>query len=299
MPELPEVETLARGLKKRILGDIIRNVEVRNQKSFNADKNVIKKFIIGASVIDVRRYQKMAIIDLSTDWSLVVHLKMTGQLVFQGKGGKEQVAGGHPEKAYEKPLPHKHTRVIFSLNNGNLYFNDIRKFGWIKLLLRTRKLKIKNEKLKILEEFLKSFKYSADPLTKDWKLEDFRQNLNSRKVLIYQAIMDQKVASGVGNIYANEALFCARVSPFRKSNTLTDKEIKKLYQCIKDVLEEGIKHGGTTFSDYRNATGAMGEMYKNLKVYDREGEKCFRCPGVVKRTKINGRSTHYCPSCQK
>lgn len=295
MPELPEVETLVQGLKKRIAGEKIREVEIRNQKNFSTDRKIIKKFIVDARVIDVRRYQKMAIIDLSTGWSLVIHLKMTGQLVFHGKGSKEQMAGGHPEKSYEHPLPHKHTRVIFSLSNGILYFNDLRKFGWVKVLPRqdrqTRSI--------TLDEFLNSFQYSPDPLTKEWKLEDFTKNIQYRKVTIYQSIIDQKVASGVGNIYANEALFCARISPLRKSNALSKKEVKKLYECIKDVLKEGIKHGGTTFSDYRNVEGAMGQMYQNLKVYDREGEKCFRCPGVVKRTKINGRSTHYCPRCQK
>lgn len=347
MPELPEVETLVRGLRKRIIGNIIRDIDIRYQKSFIVEPKLVKKYIIGAQVTNIWRYQKMIVIDLSSGWSLVIHLKMTGQLVFvkNPKLGflnskqvlksklqipknleirnskleirKQSLIGGHPQKSYfEHNLPHRYTRVIFYFqstdsrtqvaNDGFLFFNDLRKFGWIKALPRGQKTGNRRRSKALsggaqiinLESFLQSLDYSADPLSKEWKLEDFENNIKTRKTKIFQVISDQKVASGVGNIYANEALFCAKISPLRQSHTLTKKEIKRLYQCIKDVFREGIKHGGTTFSDYRDIDGAMGQMYKNLKIYDREGEQCYHCSGIIKRIKIGGRSAYYC-ACQK
>lgn len=355
MPELPEVEVVKRGLARRLIGKTISDIDVRYKKSFNEDPALIKKYVMGSKVTDVRRYQKMIIIDLSSGWSLVIHLKMTGQLVFvrdktddptspmasfgTSRGqvtGKADFAGGHPEKAYEQPLPHKHTHVIFSFkNDGVLYFNDLRKFGWVKLLQRkitnSKHLRGGGAKRDLLEggnnklmlgDFLASFHYSPDPLSKKWPLDHFKKAMKNRNVTIKQILMDQTVAAGVGNIYADEALFCASILPFRKSKSLNDQEIKKLYECVKSVFEKGIKYGGTTKNNYRTVGGTSGGMQHHLKVYGREGQECLRssftsqesslrsntfeaipsrgnCQGIIRRKKIAGRSAHFCPICQK
>ncbi len=303
MPELPEVETVTRGLESRIIGKTIADFEVRNKKSFIAEKGFSYDSIKGAKIKSVSRYQKMVIIELSVNYSLVIHLKMTGQLVFtanpksetlnskqilKSKSSNNSFAGGHPEKSYETQLPNKHTHVIFTFKDGShLYFNDLRKFGWIRAIA-------KND----LGQFLDSFGYSADPLTPQWLFDGFAKKASRKNVTAKQFLMDQKVAAGVGNIYADEALFDAKVSPLKKAKDLSDEELKRIFNSVKKVLKKGLKYGGTTKSDYRNIDGSAGKMQNHLMVYGREGEACKRCDGVVERIKLGGRSTHFCPKCQ-
>ena len=286
MPELPEVETVVRGLRRRLVGERILAVEIRNPKSFLVDQKQIDQYLIGATVAKVERIQKLIVLRLSNDYSVVGHLKMTGQMVFEGKD--EGFAGGHPEKSYEQPLPHKHTHVIITFPRGTLYFNDLRKFGWLRLFSK-----------EALVVFLKAQQFGPDPLLKEFDGKYLWERIHVRKVPIKSLLLDQHIAPGVGNIYADEALFDAKISPFRKGNAVTKKEAEALAVSVKKVMEKGIQYGGTTKNNYRTVDGSKGEMQNHLKVYGREGEKCTTCSNLIERKKIGQRSTHFCSNCQR
>lgn len=286
MPELPEVEVVVRGLRDRIIGETVVSVEIRNVKSFLADRQIIDQQMVGAKVMDVQRRQKLILVSLSSGYTLVAHLKMTGQMVFEGID--EGFVGGHPEKAYEQPLPHKHTHVISTFRHGTLYFNDLRKFGWMRLFSQEE-----------FVAFLEVQRFGPDPLTKPFDGGYLWERIHTRNVPIKSLLLDQRIAPGVGNIYADEALFDAKISPLRKGNAITESEAVLLAASVKKVIEKGIQFGGTTKNNYRTVDGSKGEMQHHLKVYGREGEPCRGCPGLVVRKKIGQRSAHYCPSCQQ
>jgi formamidopyrimidine-DNA glycosylase len=285
MPELPEVETVVRGFCKRLVGERILALEIRNAKSFLVDQNQINQYLIGISIVGVERIQKLIVLRLANDYSIIGHLKMTGQMVFEGKD--EGFAGGHPEKSYEQPLPHKHTHVIITFPHGTLYFNDLRKFGWLRLFSKEK-----------LAEFLAAQQFGPDPLLKAFDGKYLWECIHARKVPIKSLLLDQHIAPGVGNIYADEALFDAKINPFRKGNEITKKEADVLAVSVKKIMEKGIQYGGTTKNNYRTVDGSKGEMQNHLKVYGREDEKCATCSCLIVRKKIGQRSTHFCQSCQ-
>jgi len=284
MPELPEVETIVRDLDKRLKGKKIVSISSADKKVFQLSAQDVKQ-ATGKTVKSVWRRAKTIIIDLG-QINLLLHLKMTGQLVYQAK--TSIIAGGHPIKPESRKLPNKFTRVIFKFNdNSVLYFNDVRRFGWVKLA--------EAEELARLNETI-----GLEPLSKDFTLEFFNNFLShKRKTTIKQALMDQKYVSGIGNIYADESLFVARLKPFRRAGSLKPPEIKKLWQAIPKILRYAIKHRGTSFNNYVDAQGEVGNFIKYLKVYGRAGEKCKVCAGVVKKMKLGGRGTHWCEKCQK
>lgn len=338
MPELPEVETVRRGLARTIVGKVVSGVNVRESKIFSDDPGLIKSKLIGAKVETVERRAKLLLIGLSTGWTLAIHLKMTGQLVvvqpemtnsefripseLQNPKTNEAIsyklkagfaggparsangtafAGGHPEKSYDQPLPHKHTRVIITFTDGaKLYFNDLRKFGWMRLLRSSR---IPNDEFRMtnetVDEFLNKLELGPEPLGDEFTAEYLARLVARRAIPIKQVLLEQKSIAGIGNIYADEALFEARIHPLRKSSSLTADEARRLYEAIKGVLLLGIEHGGTTMNTYRNVDGGQGRMRDYLKVYGREGEPCLRCGTPIERIKIGQRSSHYCPKCQK
>lgn len=333
MPELPEVETVRRGLAQTIIGKTVMAVEVRAPKIFADVDNVIESKLIGATITTVARRAKILLIGLSNGWTLAVHLKMTGQLVVKqpeitkpkiqtsnkpqtsnSKTEKNDLAeftGGHPEKAYDQPLPHKHTHVIVTFTDGTkLYYNDLRKFGWMRLLSDNRKFQIPNPKSQTqskiqnpnfltVEGFIDSLGLGPEPLEAEFTVEYFVRLLAKRVIPIKQLLLEQKGIAGIGNIYADEALFYAGIHPQRRANSLGEDEIEKLFTGIQHVLRLGVEHGGTTMSDYRNVDGEQGRMREHLKVYGREGEACFICGTAIERMKIGQRSSHYCPTCQK
>lgn len=284
MPELPEVETIVRDLNRRLVNKKIVSIKSSDKKVFQLTPAEVKR-AIGKKVKDVRRRAKMIIIDLA-DYSLIIHLKMTGQLVYAGKGAL--IAGGHPIINQDSKLPNKFTRVIFKFNdNSRLYFNDVRRFGWVKLSSAAE--------LKSFEE-----KLGVEPLSTGFTPGYFNQALtHKRNTTIKQAMLDQKYISGIGNIYADESLFAAGIKPFRRAGSLKMDEIKKLRQAIPKILRFAIKHRGTSFSDYVDAQGQAGNFIKYLKVYGRAGESCKDCGGAVKKIKLGGRGTHWCDKCQK
>lgn len=313
MPELPEVETVKRGLARTILGKTIASVEIRVPKLFADDPGLIDQVLVGAKVVGVERRAKVLLIDVSSDWTLAVHLKMTGQLIVVN-GGQEtgnsrklvarstvnrlpltvNFVGGHPEKAYEQPLPHKHTHVTIEFRDGTrLYFNDLRKFGWLRLFPHASV-----NGYRTITEFLQTLHLGPEPLGPDFTVTYLAGLLNARTIPIKQLLLEQKGISGIGNIYADEALFYAKIQPRRPANKLTKQEIVLLTEGIKNVLEKGIAFGGTSKNTYRNVEGTKGEMQKYLMVYGRENEPCKVCGTPIKRIKIGQRSSHFCPNCQ-
>lgn len=243
MPELPEVETIRRQLAKKIVG----------------------KKLNGKKIKAVRRRAKVLMIDFADGSSLVFHLKLTGQLIFNGE-------------------PLKYTRKIFELDDGSkLIFNDARKFGWWKNVKDTKTIE---------KEF------GPEALKAD--LKTFKNNLKKHpNTKIKPLLMDQKFIAGIGNIYSDEILFAARVHPLRQVKTLKDKEIKLIHQNIKKILKAAIKYQGSSVEYYLDACGQKGNYVKYHKVYQKEGESCPRCKTKIKRIKLGGRSAHFCPNCQK
>ncbi|MDP3998887.1 MAG: bifunctional DNA-formamidopyrimidine glycosylase/DNA-(apurinic or apyrimidinic site) lyase [bacterium] len=291
MPELPEVETIRLGLQDKIVDLKIANVEVRVKNIFQGDP----KDVIGAKIKSLHRRAKILIIDLDNGKSLVIHLKMTGQLVFHKNGS--QATFGHPIPYAGTTLPAKTTHVIFTFSDGSvLYFNDMRKFGYIKVV-KTDEV----EKLKVMQEFgPEPFVGQASWGQAFLTVEKFKEILLRRKKPVKLVLMDQTEIAGVGNIYANEALFLAKIHPQKRASELSDKQVKKLYQTLLQVLEEGIKYGGSSENSYVNASGGKGTMQEHFRVYSQQGESCLnRCGEIIKRISLGGRGTFFCPECQK
>ena len=292
MPELPEVETIARDLDRNTRGRTIKDFKVTNEKTrrarpfLNLGENKIKQAVLGKKINKISRRAKLLVFDLGEIF-LLAHLKMTGQLILKKTRGRLLV-GGHPITGVGLELPNKFTRAIISFaDNSRLYFNDIRRFGWLKLL---------NKKELALE--LSGF--GPEPLEKEFTAEALKEILKRKaKSTVKQSIMDQKQLVGVGNIYADEALFAAKIKPARRAGTLKQAEIIKLHSAIVKILKLSIKHRGTSFSDYRDGRGRFGGFVKFLKVYTRAGKPCLICGRPISKSKIGGRGTHWCEYCQK
>ena len=287
MPELPEVETVKRGLEELIVHKKVARVTHDTDKSFPNNPHSVTQFLVGAKILAVRRRAKVLIIDLSTHYSLMIHLKMTGQLVFVGA---ERFGAGHPNNSLIDELPNKSTRVIFEFYDGtHLYFNDQRKFGWVKLFPTSE---ISHT------PFMK--KLGPEPLLDDFTADIFYGQLQRRlNTTIKAAILDQSVIAGVGNIYADEALWGARIHPTTLVKNLTKKQIQKLYEEIRYVLHLSIEKGGSTDKNYVNAEGKKGSYIDFARVFRREGQLCPRCQSEIRKIKVAARGTHVCTKCQK
>lgn len=287
MPELPEVETVRRGLQQLIIGRKVKKIVHDTPKSFPNAAADVEQFLIGAEIADIRRRAKVLLIDLSTDYTLVIHLKMTGQLVFRARD--VAFGAGHPNDSLIGELPDRSTRVTFEFTDGShLYFNDQRKFGWVKLMPT---LEVPNI------DFMK--KVGPEPLEHDFTPQQFRERFKRRtKSPIKAALLDQTVVAGVGNIYADESLWGAKIHPLRKVATITDAEFEKLYHELRDVMNLSIEKGGSTDRNYVNAEGKRGSYIDFARVFRREGKPCPRCGTIIVKFKAAGRGTHICPNCQ-
>lgn len=287
MPELPEVETVRRGLERLIVGRRIQSVTSDWPKSFPNSTAEVDKFMKGSKVVAVKRRAKVLIIELDTKYSLVVHLKMTGQLVFRG----EQVfGGGHPNDSLVSCLPDKSTRVIITFSDeSKLFFNDQRKFGWMRLL----------PSVNVMEMDLMK-KLGPEPLKPDFTAQVFIGSIKRRaSTSVKAAILDQTVLAGVGNIYADESLWAAKIHPATLVKNLNDTKLKNLHREIVLVLTLSIDKGGSTDKNYVDAEGQKGSYLKFAKVFRRDGQACPRHPNqIIKKTRVAGRGTHYCSSCQ-
>ncbi len=289
MPELPEVETVRIGLQEYLADQTIKSVDCDWPKSLPISKELIKSNLIGAKIYRVDRRGKLIIIPLNTGYSLLIHLKMTGQLVYRPNKGKG-FGGGHPTDSLIDKLPDKSTRVTIKLSDGTLFFNDQRKFGWVKL-----------EPTKDLEKnnaFLQ--KLGPEPLEDSYTFEQFKAAIQKRsKTSIKAAILDQTVLAGVGNIYADEALFAARIHPATKVGLVSTIKLKRLYEAIREVMKLSISLGGSSDRNYVDAKGNKGSYLKFAKVFRREGQECPKCGGKIVKIRVAGRGTHICPKCQK
>jgi len=287
MPELPEVETVRRGLAELIVGKSIQTVSYDTARSFPNHQASVNQFMIGADVVAVRRRAKVLIIDLSTDYSLVIHLKMTGQLVYIKDS--DRFGAGHPSGSLTGKLPDKSTRVEVTFKDASkLFFNDQRKFGWMRLLPTVEVPEI---------DFMK--KVGPEPLEDSFLLSDFKERFKrKRRSNIKAALLDQTVIAGVGNIYADESLWYAKINPERKVESLSGVELKKLYEGVRYTMKLSIEKGGSTDKNYVNAKGEKGSYLQFAEVFRREGEACSRCKSEIIKTRVAGRGTHFCPQCQ-
>lgn len=286
MPELPEVETVRRGLSKLIVGKSIMTVEHDYPKGFPNSPKDIEAFVSGATVTAVRRRAKVLIIDLSSQYSLVVHLKMTGQMVYRGR---EVFGAGHPNDSLIGNLPDSSTRVIIMFNDQSyLYFNDQRKFGWMKVLPT---LEIVN--LPFMQ------KVGPEPLEDDFSLQQFIARFSGSNRNIKALLLDQTIIAGVGNIYADEGLWAAKIDPRRLAKSLSPADWRALYEGVRAVMKLSIEKGGSTDKNYVNAEGKRGSYMDFAKVFRREGQLCYRCQTVIIKIKHAGRGTHICPGCQQ
>lgn len=283
MPELPEVESIRLHLEKKLIGRKFTDLSYDWPKKFIGEKNNV----LNSKIIAVRRLGKVLIFDFANNNSLLFHLKLTGQIILQK--GKDRIAGGHPIPPLNRPVPNSTTRVIFKLDDGStMYFNDLRKFGWVKIMSTSDV-----EKEPLVESL------GPDPLTGAFALNYFAEKLAKRSIPVKVAIMDQKLVGGVGNIYANEALFLAKVDPKRKASNLSEKEMEAVYKGIIGVLKTGVKYGGASAASYIKPDGEEGVYLKYAYVYNRAGEKCKICGTKIAKMKLGGRGTYFCPSCQK
>ena len=288
MPELPEVETVRRGLAELLIGRTVRRVTVFDSpKSFPNAPGQIEQFLYGASVMAVRRRAKVLIIDLDSDYSLVVHLKMTGQLIFRGQ---QNFGGGHPTDSLVGDLPDRSTRVqIDFADDSHLFFNDQRKFGWIKLLPT-----VEVPQLPFMQ------KVGPEPLDSKTTAKEFIQRIRRRQnSMIKPAFLDQAVIAGVGNIYADEALWAAQIHPETRVKNVTDAQLNTLFTELRNILQLSIDQGGSTDKNYVDAEGRKGNYLTFAHVFRREGQSCHRHPDQeIIKLKVGGRGTHICPVCQ-
>jgi len=288
MPELPEVETVKRGLEKFLPGLKIKSVVHTWDKSFPNAQTDVNEFVLGAKMVAVKRRAKVLMIDLDTDYTLVIHLKMTGQLVYVGK---ERFGAGHPNDSLINKLPDRSTRVTFGLENGaHLFFNDQRKFGWVRLIPT---LEVPNI------DFFK--KVGPEPLSDDFTPKIFIERIRKRaNTTVKAALLDQTVLAGVGNIYADESLWGAKIHPATRVRDVPDSKLKVLYTELRYVLNLSIEKGGSTDRNYVNAEGKRGSYIDFARVFRQEGKDCPRHPGtIIIKTRVAGRGTHTCPKCQK
>ena len=318
MPELPEVETVRRGLAELLPGRAVtRAVVFDSPKSFPNAPADVEQFLYGARVTAVRRRAKVLMIDLDTRYSLVIHLKMTGQLVFRqwysrassannlGPGDKHaqivtrdtaqipdasNFAGGHPNDSLIGELPDRSTRVqVDFTDESRRFFNDQRKFGWVKLLPTDE---VKN--LPFMQ------KVGPEPLDPQTRAEDFIQRIRRRQnSMIKPAFLDQAVIAGVGNIYADEALWAAQIHPQTRVKNVSDQQLNTLFTELRHILQLSIDQGGSTDKNYVDAEGRKGNYLTFAHVFRREGQACHRHPDQeVIKLKVSGRGTHVCPVCQ-
>jgi formamidopyrimidine-DNA glycosylase len=288
MPELPEVETIRAGLAKLLPGMAVKDVWYDWDKSFPNAPADVARFLVGSKIEKVRRRAKVLIIELSGGWALIVHLKMTGQLVFVGKD--RRFGAGHPSKELVGELPAKSTRVILKFKDGSqLFFNDQRKFGWMRLM----------PALEIPEiDFFK--KVGPEPLDDDFTVDKFIERLQRRKDSnIKSVLLDQTIVAGIGNIYADESLWSAKIHPAVLVKDIPRTKLVLLYSAVRDVLNLSIAKGGSTDKNYVDAEGKKGSYLSFANVFRKEGQPCPRCGTPIEKIRVAGRGTHICPHDQK
>ncbi len=283
MPELPEVETIRRDLEKKLLGQTLSGVDIRLSKIFQGKS----ADVVGAKVIGIWRRAKLLGVDFDNGRTLLFHLKLTGQLVLAfGAGGEITFSRPIPFAGME--LPAKTTHAVFHFDGSRLFFNDLRQFGWIRVVDSSQKEAISEQ-------------MGVEPLSGEFTAGALEEIVSKTKRPIKLVLVDQEKIAGIGNIYANDALFEAGIHPQRPAKGLSAEEVKRLRDAVVLVLNEGLKYGGSSAADesYVRPTGEPGGYQKHFRVYQRVGQLCPRCGAVIKRVNIGGRGTFFCPRCQK
>jgi formamidopyrimidine-DNA glycosylase len=284
VPELPEVETLRRALDAALPGRTITDVDIRLPKIFRPAPGIGAADLVGARFARVWRRAKYLICDLSNDLSLVIHLRLSGQLVLR-RGDEILASGGHPVPAYDAPLPHKSTHLSFGLDDGSrLWFTDIRQFGFC-LVLPTGEV----------AAYLAGQRLGPEALGDGFTLAGFIELLRRRRTAnLKSLLLDQSAIAGLGNIYADESLWLAGLHPLRAAASLSEAEAARLYQAIRDTLDYALTNGVAEMKGDRaqNPTGFP-------HVHGREGQPCPRCKGIIERVRVGGRSTYFCAGCQR
>jgi formamidopyrimidine-DNA glycosylase len=323
MPELPEVETIRAGLAQLLPGKRITGVHFDWPKSFPNTQLDVDRFLVGAQIIRIKRRAKVLLIELDTGYTLLIHLKMTGQLVYgrvrplpkishhflappsneKEKTGtytlEERFGAGHPTDSLVRELPDKSTRVVIDLIDPNadekalkgakLFFNDQRKFGWVRLLPSTEVPHT---------DFFK--KVGPEPLDSEFTDQIFRERIRRRsKSSVKSALLDQTVLAGVGNIYADESLWGAKIHPATLVGAISTTKLNRLYDELRTILNLAIEKGGSTDRNYVNAEGKKGSYLSFARVFRREGQPCQRCGASITKLRVAGRGTHICHRCQR
>lgn len=286
MPELPEVEMVRRQLSDKICDKSITDVEVCDWKSVDHDKG-FPTAVTGRTITDIERVGKYLFFHLSeSDIYIIGHLRMTGRLIYVPADRSKQYGGGHALSKEQPEQPHAHTRVIFTFADGShLYFNDMRKFGYLKLA-STEELVDQKQAL------------GPEPVSADYGVEYLSVLLKKRKTSIKAALLKQSDIAGLGNIYVDEACWRAQVRPDRMAGKLTADEVEQLAEATESVLNDALQYGGTTFRDYVDTNGDHGNFTDELAVFGRDGQDCPRCGGEIQKSRVAGRGTHFCPDCQ-
>jgi len=287
MPELPEVETVRLQLLHKVVGKRIKNVTVMNPKTVNSDPTFAER-LSGQTFLHIDRIGKLMIFSFKKkpDLFLLVHLKMTGQFFFVDREGI--IGGGHSmTESDTRELPGKHTRVAFHFTDkSTLYFNDMRKFGYIKIATA-------------VEAALAKSKYGEEPIHDTFDRELFATRLKKRKTTIKAALLDQSFIAGLGNIYVDETLFRAAVRPTRRADRVTKTEAYAIVEHSGAVMRHAISVGGTTFQHFVDTEGDTGNYTNYLQVFGKQNTPCPICQTIIKKSRVAGRGTHYCPTCQK
>ena len=284
MPELPEVETLARDLGRTVVGRGIVRVEVHKAKLFQASPGLSVEDLNGRTIEKLWRRGKYLIWDLSGAYSLVFHLKLTGQLVHLDAAGIELAHGGHPVPMWGTPLPHKASHIVFHLDDGSVvYLTDIRQFARMFLMPDLA-----------VPQFLKKQRLGPEPLGRKFTAEQLGQRLARRSIALKTALMDQSVVGGIGNIYTDESLWKARLHPRRVACSLSESEVRSLHRAIRGVLDYAVREG-VAFVPMGKAISDRAFPY----VHGRAGSPCPRCRTIIEKEWVGGRGTHFCPKCQK
>ena len=280
MPELPEVEVVRLFLDNHLIGKTISSLEIITPKSFIGDPKLVE----GQKIIKTSRIGKQLSLHLENSLILLFHLKMTGQIILG------EFVFGHPTPKEDKSiLPNKSTRLVFTFsNNSQLFFNDQRKFGWVKLLDQ-----------KELDQSQKNL--GRDILASNFTPKYFFQQLQTSSRPIKVFLLDQNKFAGIGNIYANDALFLSKINPKNPANKITLSKSNQLHQNLIKIMKESILAGGSTAKDnkYIRPDGSSGKNQFNFRVYQRDGQPCLVCQTPIKRIKLGGRGTFFCPKCQK
>lgn len=273
MPELPEVETIRRDLEKTLAGATITEVWFDVPKMLQPSPEVVVQALQGYKVVKFDRIAKLLLMTLD-EVTAAIHLKLSGQLILRNQKDPRSLD--------------RFTHAVFKFNNGKeLRFNEMRKFGFVKVI------HTKEELDKILEG------YGPEPLTESFTTQYLKNVLGKSSRAIKTVILDQTKIGGVGNIYVDEALWYTKLHPETEANKLNNKQIQELHKNINFVIKQGIDDGGTSDRDYVRIDGSEGNHSQNLKVFRQENKPCSRCGTTIKKIRVGGRGTHFCPNCQK